>query len=533
MKETERKKLLAAAIAKRDAIKRNSCFDPFKMESKASPKQEAPLMDREHLHIYVVAGNQSGKSTIGARRTAWMFMESDPYWERPNAGYCNMCKSHNIELVVVEKDGEELPSENFQCLDCDHHWVDWSDEPLLIIVAGRTTDQLDKLWNTKIKPYLPKGSYNRPKRQGGVIKEVEHKTNGNIIMFTSHDKAREAAEKVQSYVAHFVWLDEMPGDYKYIEELHRRCDSRRAQFLATFTPKSRNEKVRNMVDNVDPSIGIKYQMGKLDNPIYWGREEEERKKIVHLPLEEQLTILEGAWQGAEDKVFFLEKEHHVDRIPVNYSPNWPHIVATDPAAAGKAGFVLAANDPETGFWWVIQAGYMTGKAPSDAVVEVENRIRPYNIARRVYDPAAAGFSKEAAKKKITYMGVYNKAQRKLELITNVQQAMHDGWLKFGDRLFELFGEMNDAEWNLDRNGIKRSTKYHILDALQYMVDNFPKQPKQFEVLTRDETIMRAHQQQRAEGGTNSEKWKRAFDSRVRRKRFHRVAGKKVRRNVGI
>ncbi len=523
MSELERKKLLAAAIAKRDSIKRNLCFDPFKMESKASPKQEAPLMDRRNLHIYVVAGNQSGKSTIGARRTAWMFLESDPYWERPNNEYCNMCKSTNFQIT----------GENFSCNDCDHHWVDWSDEPLLIIVAGRTTDQLEKLWSTKIKPYLPKGSYNRPKRAGPVLKEVVHKENGNTIMFTSHDKALEAAEKVQSYVAHLVWLDEMPGDYKYIEELHRRCDSRRAQFIATFTPKSRNEKVRNMVDNVDPSIGIKYQMGKLDNPIYWGREEEERKKIAHLPLEEQLTILEGAWQGAEDKVFFLEKEHHVARLPETYSPNWPHIVATDPAASGKAGFVLAARDPITGIWWVTQAGYMDGKAPSVAVEEVEQRIRPYNIARRVYDPAAAGFSKEAALRKIVYMGVYNKAQRKMELITNVQQAMHDGWLRFGDRLYELFGEMNDAEWNPERTGIKRSTKYHILDALQYMVDNFPTQPREFEVLNRDETLMKMHQQQRAESGTNTEKWRRAFDSRARRKRFHKVAGKNVRRNVGI
>jgi phage terminase large subunit-like protein len=528
MQDIERKKLLAAAIAKRDALKRNLCFDPFKIDSKPSPKQQAPLEDRRNLHIYVVAGNQSGKSTIGARRTAWMFTESDPYWERPNSNRCNLCKSTNIGHKFSDDEGIEIQNDNFQCHDCDHQWIDWTDEPLLIIVAGRTTDQLDKLWNTKIKPYLPKNSYNRPKKQGGVIKEVVHKTNGNTILFTSHDKAREAAEKVQSYVAHFVWLDEMPGDYKYIEELHRRCDSRRAQFIATFTPKSRNEKIRGMVDNVDPSIGIKYQMGKLDNPIYWGREEEERAKIAHLPLEEQLTILEGAWQGAEDKVFFLEKEHHVDRLPSEYSPLWPHIVATDPAASGKAGFLLMARDPSTGKWWITQAAYMEGKAPSDAVMDVENRIKPYNIARRIYDPAAAGFSKEAAKRKISYMGVYNKSQRKLELITNVQQAMRDGWLMFGERLYDLFGEMNDAEWNLDRNGIRRSTKYHLLDALQYALDNLPKQPKEFEVLTRDQRIMKVHQESRMVDAT-----RKVAQAMKRKKRYHRVGKRRLRQNVGL
>ncbi len=523
MSDIQRKKLLAAAIAKRDAIKRNTCFDPYKIDSKPSPKQELPLKDRRNLHIYVVAGNQSGKSTIGARRTAWMFLESDPYWERPNGSYCNLCKSHDIERN----------HDNFSCNSCDHRWVDWGDEPLLIIVAGRITDQIEKLWSTKIKPYLPKGSYDKPKKQGGVIKEVVNPKNGNTILFTSHDKAKEAAEKVQSYVAHFVWLDEMPGDYKYIEELHRRCDSRRAQCLATFTPKSRNEKIRNMVDNVDPSIGIKYQMGKLDNPIYYGREEEERAKIAHLSLEIQLTILEGAWQGAEEKVFHLEKSLHVSRLPSNYSPAWPHLVATDPAASGKAGYILLARDPSTGFWWVTIADYMDGKAPSDAVEDVEKRSRPYNIVRRVYDPAAAGFSKEAAKRKIIYMGVYNKAQRKKELITNVQQAMRDGWLKFGDRLYALFTEMNDAEWNADETGIRRSTKYHILDALQYAIDNLPSKPKEVEVLTRDEAIMKAHHEARDEKQRQVEKFKRAFDTRRRRRSFHRVNGKRVRSNVGI
>ena len=535
MKEADRKKLVAAAIAKRDAIKRNTCFDPYKIDSKPSPKQEAPLLDRLKLIIYVIAGNQSGKSTIGARRTAWMFTETDPYWKRPNAHACNMCDSTNFEKVVVERDGVVHESENFNCLDCGHFWVDWADEPLLIIVAGRTTGQLDKLWKTKIKPYLPKDSYDKPKKQGGVIQEVVNRKNGNTIIFTSHDKAKEAAEKVQSYVAHFVWLDEMPGDANYIEELHRRCDSRRAQFLATFTPKSRNEAVREMVDNVDPDIGIKYQMGKLDNPIYWGREEEERKKIAHLPLERQLTILEGAWERSSSTVFYLDKLTHIDRLPPTYSPNWPHVVSTDPAAAGKAGFILAARDPSNGFWWIVKAMYLEGKAPSDLVEEIEKLIMPFNVVRRIYDPHETGFMKEAVKLKITYMGVWNKTQRKKELITNVQQALSDGWLQFNENLFEMYTELNNAEWNNDETGIKRSTKYHLVDALQYLVDNLPEKPKEVQVLSRDAKLMRAARAQRLAEET-ARQWSDAFDTRKRRKRFKSKPSSGGRRkwgNVGI
>ncbi len=473
--------------------------------------------------------HNSGKSTIGARRTSWMFLESDPHWKRPNSRSCNMCESTDFHRILVPNEaGEMEESEIYECHNCPHKWVDWADEPLLLIVAGRTTDQLDKLWKTKIEPFLPKDSYNKPKKQGGVLKEVVNKHNGNTIIFTSHDKAKEAAEKVQSYVANFVWLDEMPGDYKYIEELQRRCDSKRAQFIATFTPKSRNEKIKSMVDNVDSSVGIKYQMGMLDNPRFWGREEEQRAKIAHLPLEQQLAILEGAWMGVEERVFNLEREFHIDPIPKSYSVNWPHIVSTDPAASGKAGLVIAARNPEDEKWWVIKAMYLAGKAPSDLVEEIEKIAEPYNVVRRVYDPHETGFLKEANKAGIRgYMGVWNKSQRKKELITNVQQALKDGWLKFSERLYDMYSELNDAEWNLDETGIRRSTKYHLLDALQYMIDNLPSKPKEVEVLSYDAALIKASKQQ----ATSPERWKGAF--RSKRKRYHRVRGKQIRRNVGL
>ena len=59
-------------------------------------------------------------------------------------------------------------------------------------------------------------------------------------MFTSHDKAEQAKDKVQSFVAHDFWLDEMPSHASYMEEAQRRVDAKRGQFRATFTPKSRN-----------------------------------------------------------------------------------------------------------------------------------------------------------------------------------------------------------------------------------------------------------------------------------------------------
>ena len=70
----------------------------------------------------------------------------------------------------------------------------------MLIVAGRISDQVEELWRTKIKPFLEPGTFKEVK-QGPVLKYVEHKKNGNKILFTSHDKAEQAKEKVQSYVA--------------------------------------------------------------------------------------------------------------------------------------------------------------------------------------------------------------------------------------------------------------------------------------------------------------------------------------------
>ena len=50
---------------------------------------------------------------------------------------------------------------------------------------------------------------------------------------------------------------------------------------------------------------------------------------------------------------------------------------------------------------------------------------------------------------------------------------------------------------------------------------------------RDEAIMKAHREARDEKQRQVDKFKRAFDTRRRRRSFHRVNGKRVRSNVGI
>ncbi len=452
------KKELAAALRRKQLLQRNVCIDPYDLESRPSEKQKVVLMDGTTLHIYVVAGNQSGKSLMGGRIVAWKFTETHPHWKRDPK---------------------------------------WGEEPLFMIVAGRLGHQVESLWQDKIKPFLPPGSY-REVRQSSVLQKVINRENGNTILFTSHDKANQAWEKIQSFVAHHVWIDEMPSHAKYIEEAHRRVDAKQGQCICTFTPKSRNEDVRHMVDNVDPDVGIKYQMGKLDNPIYHGREEIELKKIAHLPEEVRNCILYGHWMSGDYAVFEFLQDVHVRPLPKTYNTKWPHVLSFDPAASGLGGLVIVAQDPISKNWHIVKAIYVTGKAPSDLVEEVRRIAYPYNVVRKIYDTHESWFHAEACKQGYKGWIAVDKFQRKKELITGLQQALLDRWLLCVPRLDKLYEEFRNAEWqNMDEGKVKNSSKYHLLDALQYLVDNLPKYAEPEIKLSRDASIIQAHLETKA------------------------------------
>jgi len=451
--DKEQKKILAAALRRKQILQRNLCIDPYAVESRPSKPQEAVLKDVDHQHVYVVAGNQSGKSQIGGRIVAWKFTETHPHWKRR---------------------------------------PEWGDEPLFMIVAGRLGHQVEELWQKKIMPFLPKGSF-REVRQSTVLQKVIHKENGNTILFTSHDKANQAWEKIQSFVAHHVWIDEMPSHAKYLEEAHVRVYARRGQCVATFTPKSRNEKIRKMIDNADPDIAATYRMGMLDNPIYWGREEEVLKSVAHLDEEDRNATLHGEWVSGDSTVFNYSRDRHCSKLPSTYSTSWSHVLAFDPAASGLGGLVIVAQDPNSKFWHVVFAKYVEGKAPSVLVEEVRRIAAPYNVVRKIYDTHESWFHAEACQQGYHGWIAVDKHQRKKELITGLKQALLDMWLKFVPGMTKLEEEFRNAEWSdADECKIRNSSKYHLLDAMQYLIDNLPGFIAPAETLSRDAAIKKAH-----------------------------------------
>lgn len=430
-------KILASAIKRQQALKINDCFDPVHVSSRPTKSQQAILNDLGKVQFrYAVAANQAGKSQLGAREVSWIFNETHPSWVRPER---------------------------------------WGSDPLLIIVVARTTKQIEEnLWR-KIAAFLDPSTY-QVQRIGGIIQKVTHRDNKNTIVFASHHSENEAREKLQGFVAHYVWLDEMPGSVQVIEELHRRVQSRQGYFLATFTPKVRNDEIRKLVEACREPMSKQYKMLMFDNPALTQRDKEAIvQSLETYPESYRRTVLYGDWSAGELAVYDFASARHV-ASPANYSKGWRHVVAVDPAMSGKAGVILWAEHPETGVWFTILADYVEGcQAPDDVVKTVEGKVQGYNIVRRISDPHEVWFIGAASKLGYVYLGVYKKSDRKNELIKNLQTALTDGKIKISPWCTLLIDEFVECHWSETAEGkIANSSKFHLLDCAQYFIDLKPK-----------------------------------------------------------
>ena len=452
--ELDRKRELAVALKRFHALALRNCFDPGKADSKPTPKQDEVLRGMATvLFSYVMGGNQSGKSQTGARVVSWFYQRCHPH----------------------------IPIDEL-----------WPDDPMVIIVIGRLQNQVEELWERKIRPYLTPGEY-RENRQGGSLQWVQNPANGSKIIFASHAN-NDSQEKIQSYTAHLVWCDELTDRLGVIEELQRRIQAKRGRMILTFTPKIRAEAVRKFIETPTPYSRI-YRISMLDNPVYAERHEELLSQIKSLPRAQQDTILYGEWYVGELAVFAYDPNKH-DENPHGYSVLWPHVVAVDPAVSGLMGLtVWAAPYEHAPTWYCVKAEYVKGAAPSDLVKLVEGKLKSFpNIIYRVADTHETWWFRECAKEKVIYRAVDHKQGRKKELISQLNTALHQGRIKLTSEARDLAAEFSSAQWSeTAEDKIVNASSYHVADAAQYFVDSMPKF-KSIEVqnLSFDEQLHRAN-----------------------------------------
>lgn len=441
-------RLLAVALASERRRKLSECFSPDDLESRPTePQLEALRGIQKYLIRYVRAGNQAGKSLLSARELTWILTNTHPYFQRP---------------------------------------ARWGSGPLLILIAGQDRLQMEtNLWRRLLLPFLDPSDWHETK-SGGQLVSVEHRSEGHQIVFLSHNNASEDDIKhMQSYAAHWVWVDEMPKTKRVLEELQRRIDAKEGRFIATFTQKVRNEDIRLFVDAADPSVAHVYRLSKLDNPIYADRKPAELAKLAGLSEQEKNAILYGDWLGADLQIYSVDPSVYVDDL-VGYSPSWRHVLAVDPAMASKLGYVLVAECPKTSRWWIVDADYIEGiSTPTALVYAVESRVKGKNIVLRVYDPAETWFSRQAAEmpggEKWYYQSVPRKSERRDELISNFREALGKRIKMWRGRTGKLQSELSRMQWSEVNPGkIANSSKYHLHDAALYALDRLPEAQVHYE-----------------------------------------------------
>lgn len=433
----EQTRLLAAAMRRMDSILRKESFDPNHPESRPTPAQQAVIYDFGKIPVqWIVAGNQSGKTQTCARLISWVLEKCHPHWKRPEA---------------------------------------WGSEPLLIIVCGRTGKQIEESLFPRLKSYLEPGTF-KEVRVGNMIQRLEMDS-GDRIVFQSLENPTVARERLQSYTAHIVWIDEMPPTDAIVAELLRGVQARGGYLLASFTPLVENIDIRKRVDAAIPPYSRKYQFAMMDNPVY--SDPEKRAKILSelamLPESVRNTRLYGDWSSSNSAVYSYMPELMSPSMPLNYSRSWRHVEAVDPALKSALGLGIFAEDPDNGKWYLVHSEEISGiHDPIELLNTVEKKTAQYNVIRRISDPHEVWFIQLAANRKRHYMGVYSKNNRKGELIKQLQ-------LKLGTVLFipphntEFIDQLIGCKWaDSDNERIIAASSKHMLDMAQYFCDNIPK-----------------------------------------------------------
>lgn len=447
--------MLAKAAERYRRLQLADCFDPNNLATKPTIAQDELFREFGTIRKqWIVAGNQSGKSQSCSRLTAWVLSETHPYWKRPR---------------------------------------EWTNEPLLLVVCGRTGKQLEESLVPRICAYLPDDDY-KVVRIGNITQRIEH-VNGNRIVFQSLENPQVARERVQSYVAHFVWVDEMPATSKIIDELLMRIQSKNGYFLASFTPLVHNPDIRKMVDAAHLPTGKKYKFRMFDNPIYASEEKQQEilTAYAHLSQNELNCRLFGEWMEPEQSVWSINREQMV-ATPPNYHPSWRHVEASDPAVSSKFGLTIWAEDPSTSVWYCIRDDYITGiAAPDDIVEEVKRRTSGINLVRRICDPHESWYLGQASKAKLSYL-CPKKDGRKDELIKNLQAALSSGKIRLAPWCTQLLSELEGAHWSeadTNRSRIVGGSKLHLSDTAQYFVDLIPQPNPDLQVRPWHEQLRRA------------------------------------------
>lgn len=484
------KKLELAKLNKLYAHQLRNCYSADSLDSVPTKDQQEFLSDITDVLVrWAVCDNQAGKSAGGARELSWLF--------------------NNVH-----------PTFDFR--------KEWGHGPYTFIVIGKKLEQIElELWNKKIRPLLGPGNYKEDRNSSGLSR-VTNLDNGNIIIIQSHNNPEEARKNIQGHTAHYVWLDEMPESHRLVSELVLRLVANRGRLVGTFTPLVHNLNVKKLIDNAALPIAKKYHFSIYDNPALKDRIEEVIETIrQNCATEAEFKCrVGGEWLGAGKSVSCYDPDKHYEEVPEDYDVQWRHVAVVDPSASGLTGLTVWGEDPSTGVWYNVLAKHLQGDAAFLLVGDVESEIARYNIIMRVCDPNPAGFYKEAARQKIWYRTVSEKANRKIHLIDTSNKMLSIGKIKLTNQSAVLEDELSTCVWSESGEGkIVKASSYHCFDTTQYFADNIPDHDPELVIRrTHEEHIRHSWHQAKAKKAEKElkQKYQVITKSRTRSRRFAKL-----------
>lgn len=479
----QEKRLLAAAIRRKEALQRDKAMDPFVPDSRPAAYQDEVFKDiNDYPTRVLIWGNQTGKSQCGGRELSWILENKHPYLKRPKS---------------------------------------WDGRPIGAIVMGKVGEQVETLlWKEKIKPFLTPGTY-KEVRTGNSLQRVDAVDGSWTILLMSHHNAEEARQKAQGFSYQYVWLDEMPTSLSLIAELESRTIAKDGKLLITFTPLIRNAEIKSWVEGLDPTIGKRYKAGMLDNPIYSDRKEEILKRYANYPEAERNARLYGDWLVGDLGVYDFDAARDLVHAPEGYGPDWKHLYAVDPASSGKSGYAVFAQRPSDDQWFLVRTGYYKEKVPTKNVERSEQNVAGHRVIRRVADSHETWFIQQAYSMGYSYLMPHRKNERKDELIKQLQNVIHTKRVLIVEGQEDFNKEISTCMYSEKDSGkIVNATSYHILDAVQYGVDMIPQlNKKPAEPLDADPVVQDGKEIRRA--WAKEKKRKALLDKMSRSRRFNR------------
>jgi hypothetical protein len=351
----------------------------------------------------------------------------------------------------------------------------WHKEPLLLLWLSRQSAQIEEsLWR-KCRPYFTPGTF-KEVRAGGALKKIIM-NNGNTLLFFSYQNINEATDAVQSFTGHYVFLDELPSKAKLIEESMNRLIKNEGLFMAAFTPKKPSPEVKRIVMGGNPAYTVGYRLMMSDNPgITDEAKAQQREKAASYGSKMEAAILTGDWVDSDNLVFYIDEDKITRPMPPNYSQEWRHFESSDPAVASGFGFVVMAEDPADGRWYVVRAKVLSGpeiECDSVSVQTVKKLTADFNMFRRIADPAACNYIRTAHKAGLRYTPGPNKHGAFEEHVAKVQEAL-------GRQVFitpeaeDLLDQLSAYERSEDNpDHVIHRKKFHLIDAFRYAIAMLP------------------------------------------------------------